>query len=288
VSLKLDRMALEDVGAEPQRQAEAILAQMRYRNGPVPIEDVACALGIGEIRQEPLNNFEGALLTDSNREFGSILINSNAPIRRRRFTLGHELGHFLNPHHLSEETQGFFCSTADMREAGSAKANRHRRQETEANRFAIEILAPRTRCRALFNGDADLAEVLAMVKEFDISREAAARRYVELHEDAVAVMFTKEGRLIYSALSDGFPARAVRKGDLLRLPPEPGTAGVPTEMGYVDATFWVDGADGELLLQTLFQKEGYAISLLRFIPNDEEEPEIEDAYQRFAKFNHRE
>jgi hypothetical protein len=285
VSLKLDRMALEDVGAEPQRQAEAILAQMQYRNGPVPIEDIAHALGIDEIREEPLNNFEGALLTDTERGSGSILINSNAPLRRRRFTLSHELGHFVNPYHLSQDERGFFCSAADMRTGYSVKADQQRRQEAEANRFAIEILAPRTRCRALFNGDADLAEILGMVREFEISRVAAARRYIELHEDAVAVVFTKERRLTYFVRSDGFPALSVAKGDLLRLPREPANTGEPTEMGYVDSGFWLDRHQGELLLQTLFQKEGCAISLLRFIPDDEEEPEIQDAYQRFARFN---
>ena len=115
MSLTLDRMALEDVGAEPQRVAEAILAQMEYRSGPVPIEEIAFALGIVEIREEPLTNLEGTLITTPERDSGVILVNSNASPRRRRFTVGHELGHFLNPYHVGADEGGLSCSLGDMR-----------------------------------------------------------------------------------------------------------------------------------------------------------------------------
>lgn len=287
MSLTLDRMALEDVGAEPQRLAEAILAQMQYRSGPVPIEAIAQALGIMEIREEPLTNLEGTLITTPERESGSILVNSNASPRRRRFTVGHELGHFLNPYHVGAEDGGLSCSLGDMRFLSSASADRHRRQESEANRFAIEILAPRTRCQSFLKGDPDICEILSMVREFEISREAAARRYVELNGNAVAVVFTKDRRLTYWVPSDSCPALSVRKGDLLPLPSEPVNTRAPTDMGYVEGSFWLHRPKGELMLQTLFQTQGHAITLLRLIPDDEEEPEIEDAYQRFAKYNER-
>ena len=61
MTLTLDRIALEDVGAEPRRLAEAILRQLQYRSGRVPIETIARALGITEIRVEPLSNLEGCL-----------------------------------------------------------------------------------------------------------------------------------------------------------------------------------------------------------------------------------
>ena len=194
---------------------------MQYRNGPVPIKEIAHALGILEIREEPLTNLEGTLITTLERESGAILVNSNAPARRRRFTVGHELGHFLNPHHVGADERGLSCSLGDMKTGASAIADRRRCQEAEANRFAIEILAPRTRCRVFLNGDADIAEVLAIVTEFEISREAAARRYVELHGEPITAVFTKDRRLVYSVRSDGCPVLSVRKGDLLPLPPEP-------------------------------------------------------------------
>jgi hypothetical protein len=284
MSLTLDRMALEDVGAEPQRVSEAILAQMQYRSGPVPIEEVACALGILEIRREPLTNMEGALLTTPERHSGKILVNSNASRRRRRFTVAHELGHFMNPYHGGAEAGGLSCSTKDTSPTFSPAIHRHRRQEDEANRFAIEILAPRMRCRTFLSDVPDIAEIFAIAKEFDISREAAARRYVELHGDAVAVVFTKQGLLAYYVRTEGCPALSVRRGEALSLPPAPADIRVPTEMAYVDTSLWLQRGKCELLLQTFFQEKGYAMSLLRLIIDHEEELEIDDTYDRFARF----
>ena len=286
MTLKLDRMALEDVGAEPQRLAEAILAQIKYQNGRVPIARIAQALGIVEIREEPLTNLEGTLIATPERDCGSILVNSKSSRRRRNFTVGHELGHFLNPYHVGADDGRLSCSSTDMGFVPSPTANRHRRQEGEANRFAIEILAPRVRCKALVGGDPDIANILAVAQEFDISREAAARRYVELHGDCVAVLFSKERRLLYSVRSEACTALSVRKGEILPLPPAPANSRRLTEMASTDATAWLEHFGGELMLQTLFQSNGHAISLLRLIPDDEEEEtEIEDAYDRFARFS---
>lgn len=95
----LDRIAIEDVGANAVRLAEAIHVQLGDRPGPVPVGEIARALDIVEIRMETLSNIEGALVTTPERGFGSILVNQNSSSRRRRFTIGHELLHFLSPTH---------------------------------------------------------------------------------------------------------------------------------------------------------------------------------------------
>ena len=290
MTLRLDRAALEDGGAEPQRLAAAILVQMGYRGGRVPIDDIALALDIVEIRKEPLTNLEGVLLTTADRNVGSILINNKSSRQRGRFTLGHELGHFLNPYHVGTDGSGHSCSSGDMRAAGPSADNRHRQQEAEANRFAIEILVPRIGCQKYFQGDPDMAEILAMAAEFDISRESAARRYIELHGDAVAIVFSKNNRLTYAVRSDAFPSMAVRREDLLPLgqPVSGAERSIPIE--ETDTSFWLTrkGGEGELTLQTLFQKDDHAMSLLHLTtPDEEAEPDLEDTCDRFARFNDR-
>jgi hypothetical protein len=287
MKITLDRVALEDVGAEPQRLAEAILGQMCYRTGVVPIEAIAYALDITEIREEPLTNFEGTLVTTAERDCGAILVNRKSAPRRRRFTVAHELGHYLNPYHVDSQGGQLSCGLNDMRFAAVSTADRHRRHEAEANRFAIEILAPRMRCRTFLSSDPDIAQILAIAQEFNISREAAARRYVELHDDAVAVVFTKGERVVYCVRSNVCPALSAHKDEQVFLPREPASARALTDMAYIDASFWVPRLKGELMIQTLFQEKGHALSLLRPIVDAEEEPEIDDTYDRFARLSDR-
>src|SRR5688572_11398094 len=170
-------MELDEVGANPQRLAEAIHEQLGESEGPVSVYDISQALDIVEIREEPLVSFEGALVTTPERSWGSILVNANSSRQRRRFTLGHELGHFLNSWHIPTSPTGFWCSRSDMTAADVRSRDRYLRQEAEANRFAIELLTPRKRLRRYLISQADLHQVLAIAEDFQISREAAARRY---------------------------------------------------------------------------------------------------------------
>lgn len=145
--LTLDRMALDDVGANPARLAQAIHDRLGSIPGAVPVHAIAHALDIVEIRVEPLFNLEGALVTTPERGHGQILVNAKSNPRRRRFTIGHELGHFLSPHHVMTADTGFECNRQDLRAGLQDAGNRHRRQEAEANAFAIELLAPPQRLK---------------------------------------------------------------------------------------------------------------------------------------------
>jgi hypothetical protein len=163
--LVLDRVEIEDVGANSERLAEAIHRQLGTCQGPVPVLDIAKALDIIEIREEPLTGFEAALLTTPERGYGSIVVNLDSSPQRRRFSVGHELLHFLNPWHEPTSPSGFRCSRQDMIETRRSARDPHRRQEAEANQFSIELLAPPALARPHIEGEADLARVLAMGEE---------------------------------------------------------------------------------------------------------------------------
>ena len=49
--LELDRIAVEDVGADPVRLAAAILTQLPDITGAIPVHEIARALDIEEIRE---------------------------------------------------------------------------------------------------------------------------------------------------------------------------------------------------------------------------------------------
>ena len=159
MTLVLDRMAIEEVGANPARLAAAIHLQLGAATGAVPVNDIAHALDIQEIRVEHLSNIEGALIAPPERGAGRILVNNSHP-RRQRFTVAHELGHYLSPHHVPTAETGFWCTQSDLSVRPSSDRARHRRQEGEANLFAIELLAPRSRARRFCTGRPDIARIL--------------------------------------------------------------------------------------------------------------------------------
>jgi Zn-dependent peptidase ImmA (M78 family) len=178
--LVLDRMEVEEAGAEPSRLAAAIHAQLRELDRAVPVHAIAAALDITEIREVPVTSFEGALIMRPDRGEGSILVNSRSSRQRQRFTIAHELGHFLNVWHRPTNSAGMFtCRVQDLAQPWSHRSrekDRHKVQESEANRFAIELLAPRFRIKPFLKGIPDLGHVTDIASRLDLSREASARR----------------------------------------------------------------------------------------------------------------
>jgi Zn-dependent peptidase ImmA (M78 family) len=118
-------MILENI----ETRAERILAEHRIESVPVPIEKVLEKFNI-QIAKAPSKDFSGILIRKS--DGAMVGINSSEPKTRQRFSLGHELGHFLL--HESEDT------FVDHRNTNSAV---HTSREQEADMFAAALLMPR-------------------------------------------------------------------------------------------------------------------------------------------------
>jgi Zn-dependent peptidase ImmA (M78 family) len=176
-------MDLADCGP-PEKIIGVILKHFPDLTPPSPIEDLAREVGIVEISGWETDSFEGALVLHPDRPEGSILFNISARKSRRRFTIGHELGHFLIPWHRALGNRQ--CTKGDMRVRGGNSPDQ--RREAEANRFSAGMLMP----KALFQrdlqrlGDADVAHVLDLRKRYGTSLEATANRYIELTDDCCA------------------------------------------------------------------------------------------------------
>jgi len=264
MSLILDRMELADVGANPERLAAAIHSQLGVGSGPIPVHDIARALDIVDIRDEPLRNMEAALLTDLKRSYGAILLNSTSSPQRRRFSLGHELGHFVNEYHRPTSVTGFQCARSDMIEARDI--NRHVRQEAEANRFSIELLAPRHRMKPYLRGTVSLDRADAMANDFNISRQAAARRYVQLHDASLAVLFCRHGRVRYIDRNENGPRLAFWVGDEV-----PSIGSSRPGRRSLDADSWIRsrGID-QVIVDVRQQTDEWMTLLLHVEPSDME------------------
>lgn len=270
----LDRIEIEAAGSDPVRLARAIHRQMPDHEGAVPVHEIARALDIDEIREQPLSSFEGCLITDRDKSRGAILVNASSNRQRRRYSIAHELGHFLNERHAATEPGGFRCTTGDM--AYPAGSGRHLRQEREANSFAIELLAPERLLRKRLNRSADIEHVLAIANEMEISREAAARRYVALHGERLAVLFSAGDRVRYVEKGNAFPGTTVWANDVLPpLPPCPRDGTDLTNLDEVSAPVWLSRPNGGgLFLQTLYQTDGYAMTLLVLDADEEDDADV--------------
>jgi Zn-dependent peptidase ImmA (M78 family) len=110
------RMKLADIGS-PEGLADCIIAHYPDIKAAVPLDRIANALGIVEIIGRDTGSFEAVLVTNNAKSTGSIAYNENSRIERQRYSIAHELGHFLLPLH-GENAQ---CAKADMHMQLSAK-----------------------------------------------------------------------------------------------------------------------------------------------------------------------
>lgn len=266
MTLALDRIEIESAGADPVRLATALLRQLPDLSGAVAIDEVARALDIEDIVATPLASIEGCLQCDALKSQGQIVVNSRSSRQRRRYTIAHELGHFLNERHRPTSEYGFDCTALDM--ASPRRESRRLQQEREANTFAIEVLTPRRLLARHLQPAADLEHALKLATRFDISRAASIRRYVALHGETLAAVFTKDGRVQYVEKGRDFPATAIWNGDAAPQASSKRDGEPLTTLDEAHAAAWLAYPDRRTLyVQTLHQAEGFACTLL-LVEND--------------------
>ena len=161
------------------RAAEAF--RSRSGLGASPIRDVALLadeLGV-LVSRLPLGAVDapdGCSAIDPVGGSAYVLINSDKPRVRRRFTIAHELGHLALGH----------LKAGDMVLDGHLGGDS--RQETEANAFAAGLLMPREGVQGavdrltvrLGRGAGTLEQVVWLAESFGVSEEAATYRLVNL------------------------------------------------------------------------------------------------------------
>lgn len=111
------------------------------RRVPVDVELLAQSLGI-EVSYMNLDADTSGILEKKKDGRFRIVVNDNHPSTRKRFTIAHELGHYFNHRHLIGD--GISDDRAYRSSASGMYNNTAigRRQETEANQFAANLLMP--------------------------------------------------------------------------------------------------------------------------------------------------
>jgi hypothetical protein len=172
-----------------EERAEAVLASLPGyvwdgERLPVPVEDIADS-GFGLLVRdvEDMRAAPGAPPLAAGQSLSGLLLPARGEIwvnadearqwpPRRRFTIGHELGHWVM--HRSGQ-QALFCRRTTVDESGERPA---RDIEEEASAFAAALLMPQwlfVREHARVNGD-----VAALCAAFASSMAATERRIADL------------------------------------------------------------------------------------------------------------
>lgn len=121
--------------------AEDILNKYHPKALPIEATKIAKALGI-EVKVEKVDDdLSGFLLREPKAKRTVIGANASHHINRQRFTIAHELGHYLlhkaEAVHLDDRKLGYMLQWRDANSATGEDIN-----EREANLFAAELLMP--------------------------------------------------------------------------------------------------------------------------------------------------
>ena len=292
--MAVSRIDLAECGS-PEKLVIEILKAEPDLPIPVPIEKLAFQLGISEIKLLELDGFIGGLITNPEKSTGVILLHKDLRKGRRRFTIGHELGHLLMPKHVPSRDDRFLCSLSDLLALDPKVADRRMRWEAEANRFASLILVPPPMFRKEANEgkDPDLRQVIRIADRYEVSKEVAGRTYVDYRQEPIAFLVAHEGRLLRSyRRKERFPFITLDWGGpvpknslLLRRQHD---VHVASEIEETDSTVWLDisrGTKAPILFEQVYrQQQGYSLILLS-IEEIEEDDEADDSNWNCRNFS---
>jgi Zn-dependent peptidase ImmA (M78 family) len=159
-----------------KNQVATLLADNKIKNVPVDLEKVASKLGLS-IEFQPMDGEMSGCLIRNENGGATIGINSHEHSNRQRFTLAHEIAHFIL--HKGESTfidRNFYRNSKD----GDSV------EEMEANDFAAQLLMPEEflakdiedlqKSEDIENGDA----IQDLAKKYKVSKQALMFRLASL------------------------------------------------------------------------------------------------------------
>ena len=155
--------------ADIAKQASDLLNAHGLMHAPVDIETAAKKLGVNVSYQQLEDAYSGMLVLKGGA--AHIIINDGHHPNRQRFTLAHELGHFLL--HVKNSTDRLFIDTKFSR-SGPASSPSYRSadssttyaEEREANLFAEALLVPEQLLKKCIK---EKQIDVQMIDEFDVS-----------------------------------------------------------------------------------------------------------------------
>lgn len=170
----------------PEVVARDLLSKLRI-DPPTDLKILACVIGL-QIREVNSKGFEGALVRVPGRLQGMVAV--RADIResgRKRFTIAHEIGHYLLPGH------GMIMPVC-REDQINTWTQESIKKEDAANRFASELLLPSDRVsNILRNQNPSMATARFISNKFETSLISAALKCIDVTERACALVVSIDG-----------------------------------------------------------------------------------------------
>lgn len=145
---------------------EALEIAKRYWNDiPVRVFELAAELGLGPVAADLPDNISGMIRRVGTDRWECVYSRNHARVRQR-FTVAHEIGHFIYHRSLLHKGVG---DTLAYRSEGTELPNPSitREQEWQANNFASNLLVPTRWLRAA--QAAGITDVRELAQRFDVS-----------------------------------------------------------------------------------------------------------------------
>lgn len=162
-----ERQASQPNWALARQTARAVLKEFRIVAPPVDVKAIIAGRGLTVVSVEVNGSLSGQLYPDVREIVINTLGRSEA---RQRFTMAHELGHWVLGHHLRGELPDDTLGFAGAFEGDGSSEGRSA-VEIEANTFAAELLMPGAWIRKLTKPlKAGAPDQLAA--QYRVSREA--------------------------------------------------------------------------------------------------------------------
>lgn len=243
---------------------------MKFKQNP---EDILKKLGIycaedidldliaysleAEVKYASLKDCEGSIVGTDTKAI--ITINEGVQIERQRFSLGHELGHWVNDRNKNIT---YRCAVKDMRQREFQGTDFRQQREVRANQFSAELLIPKYIAKPfLKNQEINFETVKKLADIFSVSITSMAIRLVDLAElPCMLICWSKEGKRRWFTKSETitcniWPHEYIRNiKELIQKP----------EAIEVDADTWINSkvAHDFTLIQSVFSNSYDVFTLL--------------------------
>lgn len=159
------------------QMAKHILRRGQFA-APIDVEAVARSLNIQVVEQDLEDDVSGVLVVKD--ETAIIGVNQAHHINRKRFTIAHELGHYM----LHRNASKVFIDSMPVFFRDSTSGQGVERQEVEANAFAAELLMPEQMIYQELKGRKidvyDEQSINGIAEQFGVSTQALTIRLTKL------------------------------------------------------------------------------------------------------------
>lgn len=155
-----------------------IIQDLKSQEFPIPIVKIMKELNFLVGTQELEDNLSGYIVIDNvvEKKFGKdrlICVNSKDSLGHQRFTIAHELAHFIFDYKPTENNLEYYNTYKTDDEDDEI--------ERRANKFAANLLMPEDEFKRKYNElKNDDEKYIKLVEYFEVSRRAIDRRIVEL------------------------------------------------------------------------------------------------------------